>query len=505
MSEPICPINMQPEVLSAWRSRLLSTNEMVRINTHVPDCSACQAALARFDRIAEAVRISPHMPSGEEIWRKMQQRMIQRSLRPPQQRQLFLAGGLGAAALVVLIAALVLALMGKGTPTTSQPQPTVLPSTTANVAPTATGTAPATATKAPTTTAAASNRPYIYFNAGPSGKILAINPVNDQIVWHQDNNHGGGYTQPFVVNGSVYAAFYATTPVHQGSVFSFNAQTGTLRWQTLVNGNYTLFAEENGVVFAVSVDSFIALRMSDGHILWTYTLAAPLTDLIYSEQDGVVGYYGLAIDGKSVQVAALDSKTGIQKWSVSFANVQFAPGLETLAVGSGVVYIYTYQSVGSVRALAGADGHQLWSITPGPSQTIDRLGYGDGVVFAVSADGTLIAYDAQSGAKKWSIPTNGSETGVPIVVNGIAYVAGGGISVDGNYAGSGVYAINVATGTLLWQQGIGTPFVGLPVVSDGWLYASVATTNGLIQAFDINTDALVWTYSDGFGLLGVEP
>jgi outer membrane protein assembly factor BamB len=500
MSQAICSRAITPEYLSAWRSRLLPPDEANQLAIHISICPACQAVLADFERIAQAVRTPPPMPSGQEIWRTMSQRINQSPLpRISRQQQLLLAGGLGAIALVILFVFLFLSI---GSPNVAGPTPTALLTGTANVTAVTTGTVTGTTTPSATGTPAAAmtpttpaaNRPYIYIDAG-AGTIEAINPTTNQIVWHHDNTTTGVYSQPIIVNGVVYAAYYADDPT-QASVYAFNAQNGSIVWHTAEHGSYTFFATENGVIFGRSLSAISAWSMADGHMLWTSAAIVNGQQYTYSEKDGIIAYFDHGYGDTTPEVGALDAATGIKKWSITLNTQDNVIGLAT---GNGAVYIY--ENTGYVSALAGSDGHQLWHVQydPQPWQTTaydyNSMVYDNGLIYVAGASDQLGALDARTGASRWAVQTMNSWVGLPTIANGVAYLAASDMYL---------YAINVNNGALLWSKNDSVTSAGQPIVSDGWVY--VYGSSGIILAYTTASGTFVWSdYSVGYGIPGIEP
>lgn len=99
---------------------------------------------------------------------------------------------------------------------------------------------------------------------------------------------------------------------------------------------------------------------------------------------------------------------------------------------------------------------------------------------------------------KWSYaPSEGNGvTGAPAVANGIMYfgIAYTGVSNgrDDRVPGPtwAVYALNAATGALLWKYETG-PIFGSPAVANGVVYAIDPAT---VYALDANTGSLIWQY-----------
>ena len=113
----------------------------------------------------------------------------------------------------------------------------------------------------------------------------------------------------------------------------------------------------------------------------------------------------------------------------------------------------------------------------------------DGLVFVGSADGSVYARNATTGASVWSYPTGGGVSSSPAVVNGIVYVGAN----DGK-----VYALDAITGSLEWSHGTGGVVYSSPVVTAGIVYA--ASEDGTLYALSAATGKVKWSYPTGDGM-----
>jgi outer membrane protein assembly factor BamB len=105
-----------------------------------------------------------------------------------------------------------------------------------------------------------------------------------------------------------------------------------------------------------------------------------------------------------------------------------------------------------------SDHRVLWRVYCGEATQVTP-GAGAGIVFVGGKDSLLRAFDATTGALKWSAQTSGWIWGSPILANGVVY-----ITTDG-----ALEAFNASTGKLLFR----TTSVSWasPVVLDGKVYA----------------------------------
>ncbi len=131
--QALCAMNLTPADLSAWRSRVLPDDAYRRIAQHIPTCRACQATLAEYADLADALRGQQVPPTGMPLWRATKTKIdaYERSHMNRSQNYL-IAGGLGVLGVLVLAFVVILATSLPANSTTAQP--------TAIIQPTATGT-----------------------------------------------------------------------------------------------------------------------------------------------------------------------------------------------------------------------------------------------------------------------------------------------------------------------------------------------------------------------------
>lgn len=160
-----------------------------------------------------------------------------------------------------------------------------------------------------------------------------------------------------------------------------------------------------------------------------------------------------------------------------------------------------------------AMGHLALSANPQPAWSVD-IGSGSsggrpllgtpviagGVLATIDADGVVATFDAQTGARRWSVSIR------PEKERGDA--PGGGVALDGGrvYVGTGyaeVLALNAADGSILWRRKVSGPVRGAPTVAGGRVYA--LTLDNQVAALSPDDGALLWSHSgivESAGLLG---
>ena len=216
------------------------------------------------------------------------------------------------------------------------------------------------------------------------------------------------------------------------------------------------------------------------------------------------------------------------------ALLEFPP-----AVAYGRVYLPTFD--GRFYALAAGTGETVWHRETG------RCGWASPAVFRrmvyvtflghdscnadPSGDGVLVAYDARSGAVRWSRRIGPTESS-PLVAGGLVYVGDwngrlwafdarsgatrwvrqlsgeikGSVAIAGRvvYIGSydgHVYALGARGGRLIWQAssqarlGSSGSFYSTPAVAYGRVY--VGSTDGKVYSFGATSGTLRWSQSTG--------
>jgi len=146
---------------------------------------------------------------------------------------------------------------------------------------------------------------------------------------------------------------------------------------------------------------------------------------------------------------------------------------------------------------------RVWTAQIAGSSSRQRLAaapvIGDGKLFAMDTDGTVHAFDAQSGAKLWSksfsVPGPNAKA-----------VFGGGVSFDGDklYITTGlgeVAALNAADGSQLWTKKPAGPLRGSPTI--GFNSVFVMTQDNQIVALNASDGTSVWSESASVTQSGV--
>jgi outer membrane protein assembly factor BamB len=144
-----------------------------------------------------------------------------------------------------------------------------------------------------------------------------------------------------------------------------------------------------------------------------------------------------------------------------------------------------------------------WTVSIAGSSPRRRLAaspvVGNGTLFAVDSDANVHAFDAQTGAKRWTQQLSLEKDLAPSSFGGGASFAAGRLYVtDG--AGQ-VAALDAATGAELWKVKPAGPLRGSPTIAFNTVF--VMTQNNQIIALSTQDGSLIWQEASSLGQTGL--
>ncbi|GCE28821.1 hypothetical protein KDA_43050 [Dictyobacter alpinus] len=305
-----------------------------------------------------------------------------------------------------------------------------------------------------------------------------------------------GHAESIVVaNGQAYVGS------DNGQIYVFDASHGNIRWQHSEQATH-LFAVDGDTLYAGddAYNTFYALDASNGMVRWQRALNMGFN--VVKVANGIV--YVDALSGSSPStIYALQATTGKLLWQYAVAST--TPSL--VAVSQGRVYDIPSRDTNSSGAptpltvLNATDGHVLWQLTPRAGEGTFGSGIGggiaenNGVVYFSTTQGTVYAVQEASGTVLWhtSQPTSDAPRPVfsaaaPVFMNGVVYAG----------TSSAVFAYQANTGQQLWQyhtskQG-GPPLSIQPLASQGAIYFATGIPQGDLVALNASTGHVLWQH-----------
>jgi outer membrane protein assembly factor BamB len=217
----------------------------------------------------------------------------------------------------------------------------------------------------------------------------------------------------------------------------------------------TLIVQDNGTVYA--------LDRASGAEQWRYTYEVGVLhalDQAPAVADGLV--YAAAFDDEETGIiVALDAERGEERWRFRASH----PKLAKPSVVAGTVFV---GSEGAVYALDAASGAQRW-VAEVPGLVGSALAVAEGSVY-VHIPGTVLALDATTGEEDWRAEQEIASEAPPVVAGGLVYVGGDALAEEGVAEGAGFFALDAATGELVWHLPVGPVYAAPAVVGTSVLF-----------------------------------
>jgi len=235
------------------------------------------------------------------------------------------------------------------------------------------------------------------------GEVVALDlNKNNKILWDvKTHEELGG--MPGVFNQHVYLGTL------DGKLLALDESNGKIIWQQKLTSS--LWASPVGnsdVVLAYTHDgNLTAFSSLDGHQVWQY-LGDPLPNLIMAgESNPVIVGASVIIGTHSGQLVSIDLTKGTVNWQRPIAipaggtdvsqMVDVVGNLVVDSEGDGVLYAVTYH--GNVVAIDPADGSLLWE---SPLSSLKALALAPNAIIATNDQGDVMAFDRDTGRTLWN-------------------------------------------------------------------------------------------------------
>jgi len=187
-------------------------------------------------------------------------------------------------------------------------------------------------------------------------------------------------------------------------------------------------------------------------------------------------------------VVALDPGSGEILWEMERSE---GPAGPPVVVGNLVVHASGSGSRSSLVARVLGDGIEAWRAFIG-SDLPGGLVAADGVVYAGTVDGLVVAVDGSTGEERWRFEAEGAVEATPAVSGGFVLVA----TEERQTGGTTLYALDAASGPgsgpPTWR--FSPPSASAPAASpasDG-RRAFLVTSDGAVRALDLETGGQAW-------------
>ena len=268
------------------------------------------------------------------------------------------------------------------------------------------------------------------------GEIRAIRCDNGQVRWAVD--YAQSSSTPIVNDEYVYSG-------SQGSVIRFDKGTGM---PDFLSGDVDTYRDVLGEYFLMSIDPI--LLHSEG--IW---YVAGFSRPSYDERNA--GLYAINYESQTIEwrtqglgeymrfagaikdgvwyvstrdtVYMIDVESGETIWSDDLGIFNDSlPVIDDDKIYISVATTTNDRSVAGLRALNLETGEVVWEVAKEWRGTEFRgLSLASGVIYAGNQNGTLYAYDADTGEELWTYDAGAAINAPPAIVNGTVYV----LSADG--------------------------------------------------------------------------
>ncbi len=288
-----------------------------------------------------------------------------------------------------------------------------------------------------------------------------------------------------IFNGGVAAeGGFVIAATGYGSVTGLSATDGGVLWSmelgaparsapTIADGKAYVVSSDN-IIYAISID--------DGSIAWSYSGIGASAGVIGNAAPAVSG--GLVIvPYSSGEILAFDTESGEPRWidAMTGANRFTAVSGLTDVAAAPVVYegvVYAVSVSGRMIAVGLRDGDRKWAQNVSSSHTPVVDG---NAIFVATLDGKVVGLDRNGGAVRWITDLSQSiqkkaklpnSLAGPILAGGQLWVA----TADGR-----MITLDPSTGAVLNTQTIGNPVYISPITAGGRIL--VLDNAGRLTAF----------------------
>lgn len=313
-------------------------------------------------------------------------------------------------------------------------------------------------------------RPFSAFTAsgGGFGSSESVTITFDAKVIGTATTVNMKFSQKVNVPGSATPGNHTVTATGQTSGLTASAIFLVQTWWVMFgfDAQNTHFNPDENVISTTNASQLA--------VSWSYAThkSIPTTPIV--RKDNV---YFTSQDGTITTLRASGKVMWINSVSTTISSI--AP-----AVYYGIVYVGADDN--NLYAFNYNTGALYWSLPTGGAIRSSTI-IAAGTAYFASMDGKLYAINAETFTTpkvKWTYQTGGPVSATPALgPGGTVYVS----SQDGN-----VYAIN-SQGGFLWKYATGGSITSSPTVANGLVY--VASSDHTLYALNAVTGALVWSYA----------
>lgn len=313
----------------------------------------------------------------------------------------------------------------------------------------------------------------------PQARVTALSASSGSRAWQtalkpdNEGRHGASGGGVAAENGTIYAA------TGFGTVAALSASSGQVLWQKELDAPArSAPTVSGGNIYVVTADNVVyGISGADGTEIWNYSGIPETGGFLASAAPAVAGGK-VIVPFSSGEVMAFGTADGEPVWLDALTRSSRFSGVASLndisarpVVSNGVVYAVSVS--GRIIAVSLSTGERLWTRNVGSAFT--PIVAGD-AIFVVSLEGEMVALDRSTGDPRWvtSLPKEKRETWAGPVLAGGSLWAG---SSKGR-----MVSISPSNGQITGTRKIGDPIGQSPIVAGGRMY--VLANNGNLIALN---------------------
>jgi outer membrane protein assembly factor BamB len=373
------------------------------------------------------------------------------------------------------------------------------------------------------------HRDQTHGGVSPETVVSTANASGLGVAW-QANTGAAVQASPVVARVASLNRFLVFVGNLSGKISAFDAVTGVRRWVFSAGANVNSTAAVVGnIVYVGSSDHVLyALNAATGKKVCSFTAPGVLSSspvVVNPDGTGKVvyigenGFTGNDDGGHLWAINAVDPNAAPNcsaKWSFDafgdpvgsqpLVGSWSPPAFARDANGRPLIVFGSSSPEGAVYAVDARTGQKVWrfqtrieydsDVGAGPTISAPGVnGFADGVAYVAGKSRILYALNLRTGAPIWSFDFAADHPDVLDPARSTAALVGRTLVVG---SGAGVYALDAVTGAKLWHAGtvevVSSPAIVGPA---GARIVVFGDRDGNIQALDLATGAVLWTYATG--------
>lgn len=322
------------------------------------------------------------------------------------------------------------------------------------------------------------------FTLDTDGDLTAFNVTDGSKKWRQssivkDEQKSGG-----IGGGIAYASgkLYVTNGYRHLSCF--DASNGHVLWSTaLSTPSQSAPTVANDKVFVITIDNRLQVfSANDGTAQWNYSGVVETTDLLGSVSPAVDATV-VVLPQSSGEIFGLRAENGQVIWQDNLSTISHTGSLASLSdirgqpvIDQGLVFAASYS--GRMVALDEISGQRVWQKDIGSAEM--PWSAGDNV-FVISTEQQMVALTRKTGDIRWvtQLPRfKDGDKDKPIVWTGPVLAGGRLIAAS---SGGGIVEVDPQDGKIVKTTDISSPIFIAPVVAANTLF--ILTLKGELIAY----------------------